>query len=179
MYLQLFNVQDLGQSTSSSGILRTIVNESIMESSFAESTAPGLDTTGTTSELEGITEDTESAMESSQAGDTSILSSDECAIPASRPPAVTVPVATEHMQTWCGFRLVGDNIDKNVRPSFQRIDRRTQSIHYFNVYAVMDRVDMNGFCDEPVATTVFPNSLLPQAEDIAAVKEDFVTLVSR
>ena len=170
-------MQDLGQSTSSSSILRTIVDESIMESSFAEST--GLDATGTASELGDVTEDTESAMESSQAGDVSIPSAKECAILASPPPTAVVPVATEHMQIWRGFRLVGDNVDKNVRPSFQRIERRTQSLHYFNAYAVLDRVDLNGFCDEPVATAVFPKSILPHAEDVAAVKEEFVTLVSR
>lgn len=174
-------MQELGQSRSSS-ILRTIVDESIMESSFAENIGPELDTTGTTSYLEDVMEDTETTMESSQAGDTSIQSAEECTIaanPPEPPPTVAAPVTTEHMRVWRGFRLVGDNVDKNVRPSFQRIDRRTQSLHYFNAYAVMDRVDLTGFFDEPIATAVFPKSLLPHTEDVAAVKEDFVTLVSR
>ena len=31
-----------------------------------------------------------------------------------------------------GFVIVGDNIDKNVRPSFQRVDRKTESWHCFH-----------------------------------------------
>jgi hypothetical protein len=42
---------------------------------------------------------------------------------------------------WCGFKVVGDNIDKNVRPRHMRLDKGTQSLHYFNAYAIMDRVD--------------------------------------
>ena len=30
--------------------------------------------------------------------------------------AVTVDVQEEPSHDWCGFKIVGDNIDKNVRP---------------------------------------------------------------
>ena len=32
--------------------------------------------------------------------------------------------------TWTGYKLVKDNIDKNIRPSFQRHDHQTKSYHY-------------------------------------------------
>ena len=35
-----------------------------------------------------------------------------------------------------GFVIVGDNIDKNVRPSFQRQNHQTESWHCFHSYAV-------------------------------------------
>ena len=32
-------------------------------------------------------------------------------------------VEGEGSQAWCGFKLVGDNIDKNVRPRHETIER--------------------------------------------------------
>ena len=48
-----------------------------------------------------------------------------------------------------GFAIVGYNIDKNVRPSYQREDRKTQSLHYFHSYAVKDRVDISSLPYSP------------------------------
>lgn len=38
------------------------------------------------------------------------------------------------------FQLVGDNWDKNILPSYRTSDRRTLSLHLFNLYAIIDRV---------------------------------------
>ena len=35
---------------------------------------------------------------------------------------------------WFGFKLVGDNIDKNVKPRNIRFSNQTTSLHYFHVY---------------------------------------------
>ena len=51
------------------------------------------------------------------------------------------------LPTWDGFKLVGDNIDKNIRPSEQRIDRQTRSLHYFHSFAVRDRVNFSNTSD--------------------------------
>ena len=40
-----------------------------------------------------------------------------------------------------GYKIVGDNIDKNIQRTHQRIDRTTRSLHYFYMCAVKDRVD--------------------------------------
>ena len=32
--------------------------------------------------------------------------------------------------TWNGFKMIGDNIDKNLHPLFQRIDSTTRSLQY-------------------------------------------------
>ena len=53
--------------------------------------------------------------------------------------------------TWNGFKLVGDNIDKNYRQSLHRVDRKTTSIHYFHHYAVQDRIDLSA-CSEALPT---------------------------
>ena len=49
----------------------------------------------------------------------------------------------EEENNWYGFMFVGDNIDKNVNPRFQRCENRGQSLHYFHGYALRDRVDLN------------------------------------
>ena len=38
------------------------------------------------------------------------------------------------------YQLVGDNWDKNILPSYRTSDRKTQSLHLFNVIGVVDRV---------------------------------------
>ena len=86
---------------------------------------------------------------------------------------------------WCGFKIVGDNIDKGTKASYQRSDtHKNTSIHYFTSYAVKDRVDLSSLSDVPPslpATGLDPVSLglLPTPGDIKSVKEDFTTLVSR
>lgn len=49
---------------------------------------------------------------------------------------------------WCGFKLVGDNYDRNAPQRFQRLGGKTNSIHHFNTFAVLDRVDCQHLSDE-------------------------------
>ena len=37
------------------------------------------------------------------------------------------------------YKLVGDNLDKNVRTQDMRSDHQTQSFHFFHTYAVKDK----------------------------------------
>ena len=37
------------------------------------------------------------------------------------------------------FQLIGDNWDKNILPSYRTSDRKTMSLHLFNIYAIVDR----------------------------------------
>ena len=46
--------------------------------------------------------------------------------------------------SWKGFKIVGDNIDKNVHRSFQRVDFQTRSFYYVHSYAVLDSIDLSG-----------------------------------
>ena len=45
---------------------------------------------------------------------------------------------------WKGFKIVGDNIDKNFRPFYQRMNSQTISLHFFHSVAVLDWVDFSG-----------------------------------
>ena len=40
------------------------------------------------------------------------------------------------------FKIIGDNLDKNVKPRDMRIDFQTRSLHYFHACAVQDRIDL-------------------------------------
>ena len=45
-----------------------------------------------------------------------------------------------HSQVWHGYKLVGDNIDRNVHPAFERKEHMTCSLHYFHSYGVLDEL---------------------------------------
>jgi len=80
---------------------------------------------------------------------------------------------------WHGFKLVGDNIDKNVRPSFSRTDKNTQSLHCFHNYAVLDRVNFSSLSDVTPRTQVDAEKLLISQDDVAQLESDAITLISR
>ena len=80
----------------------------------------------------------------------------------------------------CGYKIVGDNIDKNVKPSLQRAEIKAQSLHYFHSYAVKDRVPVGGLSDNsPVAVVPDVTKFLPSLEEIELIKEDMHALLSR
>ena len=70
-------------------------------------------------------------------------------------------------------------MDKNIKPSFTRIDTSTLSLHYFHSYALLDRVDLSGVPDISPPGACDLSALLPSSEDVAALKKRFVVLISR
>ena len=92
------------------------------------------------------------------------------------------PEQLQYVSQQTTFKLVGDNIDKNVRPREMRSEHQTRSLHYFHAYAVRDRVDMSTFSNDaqlPVASAVNLQDLLPTSSDEVTMRENFVTLVGR
>ena len=75
--------------------------------------------------------------------------------------------------------MVGDNVDQNVRPSFQRGDMQTESWHCFHSYAVADRVDISHLSEEPSAAVVHPDSVLPDDGDLMKLYEEFEVFILR
>ena len=81
---------------------------------------------------------------------------------------------------WFGYKFVGDNVDKNVKPSRQRHELRGQSLHYFHGYAVRDRVDLSRLSDErPPPSTPDPAVFLPSPSDLSSLRLELQILVSR
>ena len=83
---------------------------------------------------------------------------------------------------WHGFRLTGDNIDKNVKPRDMRINNQTKSLHYFHVFAVKDRINFSHLssnaemvCFDNIDFGVF----CPNLDDEAKLVLNFETLVTR
>lgn len=48
---------------------------------------------------------------------------------------------------WCGFKIIGDNIDKNIKPRYYRSNTTVKSLHYYHSYALKDRIDMTDISD--------------------------------
>lgn len=84
-----------------------------------------------------------------------------------------------------GFKIVGDNIDKNVRPRHNREDRKTISMHCYHSYTVRDRVSIRGLSDtnpnmKDINLLSIPvDVVLPSFADQQAIKHNFTLLVSR
>ncbi len=85
------------------------------------------------------------------------------------------------IQTTCYcYKIVGDNVDKNVKPSLQRHEMKGQSLHHFHCYGVKDRVPASRLSDlKPVDCTPDPTKLLPSLEDVECVKKEMSVLLSR
>ena len=67
-------------------------------------------------------------------------------------PKLQTPVHV-HTDTWYGCKIVGDNLDQDVKPRFMRLDRPTHSLHYFNLYAVRDIINFSDVTDKiPIPT---------------------------
>ena len=93
-----------------------------------------------------------------------------------RPP-LSIPEPTADLPD--GFVIGCDNIDKNVRPSNQRSDRRTQSWHCFHSYCASNRIKTSTFSCASPSAIVSPSSVLPNQEDLKKILNDFETLSSR
>lgn len=78
------------------------------------------------------------------------------------------------------FKLVGDNVDRNVKPSRQRHEIENQSLHHFHIYGVKDRVPTASLSDVPSKASVpDPAKLLPSTSDVNLVKKEMTILLSR
>lgn len=93
---------------------------------------------------------------------------------------LTMATATQPLH---GFCIIGDNIDKNVRPRYQTQCSQTRSLHMFHACAALDRIDLLGLSDQPpsldVPVTIDPDLLLPQQSDMDCVLSRCTTLMSR
>ena len=77
---------------------------------------------------------------------------------------------------WPGFKIVGDNIDRNYHPSFQRHSNSTNSMHAFHMYAVQD---LSSYSDIAPSSIIEIDKLLISKEDTKSFLGDAVVLLSR
>lgn len=80
------------------------------------------------------------------------------------------------------FKIVGDNVDKSIKPRQETSDDHTKSLHYFHSFAVQDRCDMSSFNDDPCLCDVNDGDVcvvLPNEDDNATIRKNVTVLVSR
>ena len=80
----------------------------------------------------------------------------------------------------CTYTIVGDNVDKNIKPRDMRIDKQVTSMHAFHMYATKDRVDASSLPDDkPVRDleAVPISTFMPSIGDSIILRENY--LVSR
>ena len=87
-----------------------------------------------------------------------------------------------HQLSISTFKLVGDNIDKNVKPRDMRAEHQTQSLHYFHSFAVKDRIDFSSLPN--TISLISPaevefNVFLPSATDQLEFDNNLCVLISR
>ena len=80
---------------------------------------------------------------------------------------------------WDGFKIVGDNIDKNILPSFQRCDYQTKLFHYFHSYAVKNRMDLSDVSDIHPTHCINTEALIVSIEEWNRFKDDCCILIKR
>ena len=80
------------------------------------------------------------------------------------------------------LKLVGDNLDKNIKPRDMTEDNQTQSLHYFHVYGVRDRIDLSNYDDQqptPDISSISIDKFLPSKEDESALCANLSILIGR
>ena len=80
------------------------------------------------------------------------------------------------------FKLVGDNVDKTVRPREETLETHSKSLHYFHSFAVRDRCDITGLADDPSLPdmdNINVDLVLPTAADHISLKKNMTVLMTR
>ena len=80
---------------------------------------------------------------------------------------------------WSGFKVVGDNVDKNFHPSFQRYDNKTHSMHAFHIYVVQDHIDFSTYSDVNPTSGINANNLMINKADLEGFNDAAAILLSR
>eukprot|EP00731_Ephydatia_muelleri_P025385 Em0017g468a len=95
---------------------------------------------------------------------------------------VPAGIGNEGNEEWYGFRLVGDNVDKNVKPRDMRLNSQTTSLHYFHTYAVKDRIWFSHLSTDPieiVQDSINFEMFYPTVGDNTQLVSNLETLVAR
>ena len=86
---------------------------------------------------------------------------------------------TDQSMNCPGYVIVIDNIDMNIRRSYQRVDRTTQSYHYCHGYAVRNKVSSTPLADHPPSGSLSVDKVLPIEMDLQSILDDFKVYISR
>lgn len=100
--------------------------------------------------------------------------------PASQSSSASDPAPQKDASMWFGYKFVGDNIDKNVKPSLQWHELQGQSLHHFHGYAVQDRMELLRLSSKRLLpSTPDPCVFIPSPSDLSSLRHELGILVSR
>ena len=80
------------------------------------------------------------------------------------------------------YILVGDNVDKNMKPRFMRIDHQVKSLHAWHQYATLHRFDVEAVAKTLILKdihTMGANEFLPSVADAVALRSNYIILFAR
>ena len=83
------------------------------------------------------------------------------------------------------YKLIGDNLDKNIQARYVRLEsHQNKSFHLFHLCAVRDRIDFSKIPNHHAIGCLHSLynralALLPTAENSAALRKNFIVLLSR
>ena len=78
------------------------------------------------------------------------------------------------------YKFVIDNVDKNIKPSFQRSEIKGRSYHHLHGYSVQDRIDTSGLSDRvPPFRKADASVMLPAQSEINVLKDEMTVLIAR
>lgn len=79
------------------------------------------------------------------------------------------------------YKIVGDNIDKNIHFHHQSLESQGRSLHYFHSYAILDRFDCSTYSDEapPEPDYIDVGNFLPDESLVRMVLRRFTILIER
>ena len=82
---------------------------------------------------------------------------------------------------WHGFKLVGDNLDKHVKPRHMTMNKQCQSLNYFHSYAVKDRINLSQYSSNSSCIDIGRDvlNLLPSNEVHMKLLKNIRVLVAR
>ena len=85
-----------------------------------------------------------------------------------------------NVETCFDHKFVIDNINKNIKPSFERNKHKGLSLHYVHGYAVKSGVSRFGLSNHPPSDcTPDPTVMLPSSSDITALKDECIILAAQ
>jgi L1 cell adhesion molecule like protein len=80
------------------------------------------------------------------------------------------------------FKIIGDNIDKEVKPRDMRSDHQTRSLHYFHAYALRDQLNLDK-CDDSASaldlSSIDLRLLFPSKDDNTEIRKNMCILMAR
>ncbi|CAC5407725.1 unnamed protein product [Mytilus coruscus] len=77
------------------------------------------------------------------------------------------------------YQLIGDNLDKNILPSYRTSDRKTVSLHLFNIFAIVDRVQpVSLVMEENLQSDLSVLDFLPSVEEQVKLKKELIFIIS-